>query len=310
MSRTRLPDGPIQTDQIHCYDAGGRRIDCANSGQDAARPKHSGWWDASRFRVEGECVHDRLTGAVWMRNANPAEFPLTWDEARAAVDRMAAQRAYGRDDWQLPDRRLLFSLVSHQTINPVLPGGHPFEGIFNGYYWTADTCQRLSDQAWYVHMGGGRIHRGMKHGSYMLWPVSAGAMPRTATPTGRLDAAPTGVYDNATGLTWHPRANLFGKAVTWTDALSAVERLNRAVDGGADDWRMPNIRELESLVDLSAHAPALTADHPFVDVQEGYWSSTTSVYEPRYAWVLYIMDGIVGVGYKPGPTFHVWPVRG
>lgn len=30
--------------------------------------------------------------------------------------------------------------------------------------WTGDACRRLSDQAWHAHMGGGRIHRGMKYG--------------------------------------------------------------------------------------------------------------------------------------------------
>lgn len=76
------------------------------------------------------------------------------------------------------------------------------------------------------------------------------------------------------------------------------------------DWRMPNIRELESLVDLCADSPALAPDHPFGNVREVYWSSTTSVYEPRYAWALYTRDGMVGVGFKPDAVFHLWPVRG
>jgi hypothetical protein len=78
---------------------------------------------------------------------------------------------------------------------------------------------------------------------------------------------------------------------------------------GHCDWRLPNIRELESLVDLSAHSPALPIDHPFVSVQDTYWSSTNSVYEPRFAWALYTQDGIVGVAFKPGDGFFLWPVR-
>lgn len=34
-----------------------------------------------------------------------------------------------------------------------------------------------------------------------------------------------------------------------------------------------------------------------------YWSSTTSMYESRYAWVLYMRDGAVGVGFKPLSEF-------
>jgi hypothetical protein len=51
---------------------------------------------------------------------------------------------------------------------------HPFDNVFTGYCWTADSCCRLPDQAWYVHLGGGRVHRGMKHGSCLVWPVSPG----------------------------------------------------------------------------------------------------------------------------------------
>ena len=73
---------------------------------------------------------------------------------------------------------------------------------------------------------------------------------------------------------------------------------------------MPNIRELESLVDLQADSPALPEGHPFTNVRDVYWSSTTSVYEARYAWALYSRDGMVGVGFKPDTGFHLWPVRG
>ena len=87
-----------------------------------------------------------------------------------------------------------------------------------------------------------------------------------------------------------------------------VDVLNRGKLGGCHDWRLPNIRELESFIDLGYHSPALPTGHPFVNVQDAYWSSTTSVYEPRYAWTLYCRDGIVGVGFKPHEDFYVWPV--
>lgn len=297
----------LETDQIHCYSQEGRRISCDGTGQDASNGKRIKQAVHGRFQVRDHVVEDRLTAAVWSRDANPAQFPLTWREALQFVADMRARRTYGYGNWQLPTRRLLFSLISHQNLNPALPKGHPFENIFTGYYWSAETCRRLNDQAWYVHLGGGRIHRGMKHGSYMVWPVAGGLVE----PAGRdrFVADDCWVHDTRTGLTWSRDADRPGGRFTWQGALSAVQALNAEKAGGYRDWRLPNIRELESLVDLESHSPALPADHPFVNVQDAYWSSTTSVYEPRYAWSVYSQDGIVGVGFKPHADFHVWPVR-
>jgi hypothetical protein len=302
----------LETDQNQCYTEDGRSVPCKNSGQDACRQKARRLSGRQRFQVLEQLVRDNLTGAVWTRNANPAEYPLTWIEALAYVADMRQRRAHGCDHWQLPSRGLLFSLVSHQNINPALPDGHPFDNVFPGYFWSADSCSRLPDQAWYVHLGGGRVHRGMKHGSYMVWPMSPGK--QSATDPGhkekaRFIADGACIHDAATGLTWSKDANPAGNPLTWQGALSMVDTLNREQFGGRHDWRLPNIMELESLVDLGAHSPALRTDHPFANVQDAYWSSTTSVYEPRYAWTLYSRDGIIGVGFKPGDDFFLWPVR-
>jgi len=85
--------------------------------------------------------------------------------------------------------------------------------------------------------------------------------------------------------------------------------MNRKAAGKYTDWRLPNIRELESLVDINSHSPAMSPNHPFTRVADGYWSSTTSVYEPSYAWVLYTLDGAIGVGYKAKPDFFAWGMR-
>lgn len=93
-------------------------------------------------------------------------------------------------------------------------------------------------------------------------------------------------------------------------ALDYIRRMNASEVSNYSDWRLPNIRELDSLIDIQRHTPALSNGHPFGRVAEGYWSSTTSTYEPRYAWVIYMQDGAVGVGYKKQSEFHVWAVRG
>ena len=116
--------------------------------------------------------------------------------------------------------------------------------------------------------------------------------------------------DLLTGLHWMRTARCGPSPLRWEDALAAAAANDRRRFGGIGGWRLPNIRELESLIDLTRHSPALPAGHPFEDVPEACWSSTTSVYEPRYAWVLYLRDGAVGVGFKQEPTFDAWAVAG
>jgi hypothetical protein len=76
---------------------------------------------------------------------------------------------------------------------------------------------------------------------------------------------------------------------------------------------MPNIGELESLVDVSQSNPALAAGHPFINVASSYWSSTTYRGDTSEAWVIrfsdsrYINDGTSNV--KTASTHALWAVK-
>ena len=299
----------LQTDIAACYDAQGRTLPCPGSGRDAAFGVSD---PTARFTVDGPLVHDAWTGAIWLANANPAEFPLTWKEAGAFAATMARNREHGCSGWRLPPRRLLFSLVSHNRINPSLPEGHPFTNVFTGYYWTADTCHRLPAQAWHIHFGGGRVVKADKNDASLLWPVCLpqGPAREGAGGAGRFAIGNGAALDGQSGLHWSLDADPAGCMLRWEEAIAYVAGLNERAWHGRTDWRLPNVRELESLADLSSDSPALAKGHPFANVREGYWSRTTSVYEPRYAWTLYTRDGMVGVGFKADAEFSCWPVRG
>jgi len=79
------------------------------------------------------------------------------------------------------------------------------------------------------------------------------------------------VSDLATGLTWQRTDD--GKTRDWPEALRYCAALDL---GGKQDWRLPNVKELQSIVDYSRNDPAIdTRYFSQTDRNSWYWSSTT-----------------------------------
>lgn len=130
------------------------------------------------------------------------------------------------------------------------------------------------------------------------------------------------VTDNLTGLIWLKNAGCF-TPMLWASALADVNQLASGTCGLTDgstagQWRLPNIIELESMVDDSVSNPAVNAGSPFTNVSSGiYWSST-----PYYggelgssvAWAIrfsdgrYMNDSVSNV--MATSSNAVWAVRG
>ncbi len=133
------------------------------------------------------------------------------------------------------------------------------------------------------------------------------------------------ITDNLTGLIWLQNANC-GGSMNWQAALDAVTELNMSgtmkgnncgdtSNGGThqNDWRLPNVRELASLIDYGQYGPALPAGHPFQNVMSNYyWSSTNYWDRPDYAWIVDFGDGYLDWGGKPYGSYsrYVSAVRG
>ena len=122
------------------------------------------------------------------------------------------------------------------------------------------------------------------------------------------------ITDNVTGLRWHKNANLFGQR-SWAQALNDIATLNNPL--AYSDWRLPNVRELQTLLDYSQRNPALPSAHPFLNTPltpAFYWSATTKMgVEPSpfvEAYGVNLGDGTVEGYLKSSNEGYIWPVRG
>ena len=122
------------------------------------------------------------------------------------------------------------------------------------------------------------------------------------------------ITDHLTGLVWLKNANCAG-SMNWYDALTYCNNLAHGscglTDGSvAGDWRLPNIIELESLVNTEeSNSAAWQNTQGFSNVQSSYyWSATTSAYHTVNAWLVGMVSGYMGCTGK-SYSYYVWPVR-
>ena len=117
------------------------------------------------------------------------------------------------------------------------------------------------------------------------------------------------VTDNLTKLIWLKNANCADTVggivksaagyLTWSHALTWSNNLASGFCGLTDgstagQWRLPNVRELQSLVDYGQHDPALPSGHPFTGfIASNYWSSTSGAGSPNRAWIVLFDLGYV-----------------
>jgi hypothetical protein len=118
------------------------------------------------------------------------------------------------------------------------------------------------------------------------------------------------VTDNNTLLVWEKKVtggssgtcnlttNLHGvdSTCTWAEATGVwIAAINTANLGGHNDWRIPNVNELQSIVDYSkpSPGPTIASSFPGSTAADVYWSSTATAGFSSRAWIVSFFDGLV-----------------
>lgn len=293
-TESRIPD----TGQGSCFD-NSKLIECPASGSPFYGQDAQYLGSASSYRNNGNgTVADLTTGLTWQQAHN--EKRLSWQAANQAC---AALDLGGYKDWRLPTIKELFSLADFRGstgqqpfIDPIFEIREPSADILNNDRFAPTHRTDMMGQTWsstiysgdhwgrpgvkgafFFNFLDGRIKQAPVQGKMGLFYRCVrgdrwGENQFIANADGT-------VTDQLSGLTWQQQDD--GKVRDWENALAYCADLSLA---GHTDWRLPNVKELQSIVDYSRHDPALDP-HYFSqsDPTGWFWSSTTHGENFRFA---------------------------
>jgi hypothetical protein len=230
---------------------------------------------AYEVSADGLVVTDLNTGLMWQQVDDGVE--RVWADALSYCEDLELGNY---EDWRLPSRLELVSIVDYGRYGPAI---HPVFSSASRWHLTANTCVEDSGDAWAVDFEGGAAEDNGKNSLHRVRCVRGGSGLGTYVNNG--DGT---VTDTATGLIWQQADDGLDK--NWQEALFYCETLDFA---GKTDWRLPDIRELQSIVDDTRYNPAI---NPVFNCLGGaYWSGNSHAYSPDFspdeAWHVSISRG-------------------
>ena len=237
-------------------------------------------------------ITDNVTGLIWQRQDDGTT--RTWTEANTYCSNNTP--GLPGTGWRLPTRMELIGIVNYGTSAPAINTTY-FPNTKLSYYWSSSTYASNTAYAWDVYFVSGFTNR--THSTTSSNYVRCVQGP--STPSSFTNNGDGTVTDSVTGLMWQKQDD--GTEKTWEDALSYCENLSLA---SHTDWRLPNAKELSTLVVDTRNNPVF--DPVFTSTQLLlYWSSTTSAGSTYVAWCVNSNSGETAYDYngnKADPTYY------
>ncbi|WP_420264963.1 DUF1566 domain-containing protein [Candidatus Magnetominusculus dajiuhuensis] len=344
----------VNTGQIKCYDNNKvitpPALGQAFYGQDA---QYRGNQAKYTISADGLTVADGATGLTWQRSPDTngdgtvaTSDKLTWAQAEARPAALNAVKYGGYSDWRLPTIKELYSLITFTGTDPSSFTGTdtsvltPFintayfkfaygdpnsgERIIDAQYASStvfilNPAQTGSPKVFGVNFADGRIKGydlqlpGTGQKTFFVQCVRGGS---TYGKNDFHDNKDGTITDNATALMWTKADS--GTGMTWQAALSWAQSKNSANYLGHNDWRLPNAKELQSIVDYE-NAPDYNGK-PAINTT--YFNSTSIVNENGdtdypYYWTSTTHAGYAAAGLPGDRAVYVafgralgWPNNG
>ncbi|UMB59650.1 DUF1566 domain-containing protein [Lutibacter sp. A80] len=269
----------IATGQTTLYNNDGEVLSSLNTGdrfygQDANYQKGA----TMSFKDNNDgTITDNNTGLMWEQIPTTDEF--TWEEAKEYCENLELG---GYDDWRLPSLKELYSVADFGKGWPYIDTDYfalasgeisKDEQFWSSNLYVGVTVEGGSNAAFGVNIVTGHI-KAYAASMPADGGIDAGTPPDTGTPppadgsgipTGNplakyvravrgdtygtnnfVDNGNNTISDNNTGLMWAKDDD--GVVLDWEDALAYAENSELA---GYTDWRLPNVKELQGIVDYS-----------------------------------------------------------
>ena len=271
------------TGQNKAYDLKGREVEKDRIwGLDAQRI-----WALPDFEIIGKTVIDNINELVWDNSHD--DLLLTWKDAKEYIAGLNEAEYLGRSDWRLPGREEIRSIVKYDDSQPAVDKS-VFSGTRNAYYWTAYTDKACVENAWGIYFGYGCTYTAPKEKPAHIKPVSGGCdaflMPSAERFVKNGDGT---ITDKVTGLMWMEKET---PLLTQKEALVYCQELELA---GHNDWVMPTLKELATLINLNEGEEWYYKDlFPDTNTKpQGFYQSST-VYGGTFGWGVNFQFGFDG----------------
>ena len=222
-------------------------------------------------------VTDVVTGLSWQKEDDG--ILRTWDNAMAYCDQSSLA---GYDDWRLPNSKELQSIVNYGTNSPAIDQER-FPNTKQWQYWSSSHCAfspswPTEPLKWVVNFQEGEvIYEEINNSSYVR--CVRGFSHPVIWSLENVDSGSGVVTQLRTNLMW--QNGMINTQTTWSGAIGYCEGLSH---GGFDDWRLPNVKELYSIVDQEKGLFVYDTEAYTDMVRDEYWTSTTVDDSPDLAW--------------------------
>lgn len=321
----------VDTGQQGCYDTSGNAIPCPEPGDALFGQDANYITTPANYQDNGNgTITDLNTGLMWQQD--PGE-KITWE---AAIENAETLTLGGYDDWRVPTITELYSLMDFNGVTGVsVAMSVPYintdyfifqygneaagERIIDAQFWSStryvSTTMGGAPTAFGVNFADGRIKgypiTSPRGESRMFVRYVRGSS--TFDQSNYVDNGDGTISDTVSSLMWMQDDS--GVGMDWGEALATCESSTFA---GYDDWRVPDAKELQGLVDYT-RAPDVTNSAAIDPIFNStpitnelgqtdyayYWTSTTHFDGPTNAgWAVYIAFGR-GMGYMNGRFMDV-----